>query len=109
VVASSDTLNYFGDLYEPLAAACAALRPGGRLVFTLEHALDAGEARAGYRLTPDGRYMHTESYVRDTLARAGFELIGIEKGHLRREGEAYVEGLIVAARRPQSVVTVTNF
>jgi tetratricopeptide (TPR) repeat protein len=33
-------------------------------------------------------------------AAAGLEVIEIEKAHLRRDGEAYVEGLVVAAVRP---------
>jgi predicted TPR repeat methyltransferase len=98
IVASSDTLPYFGDLREVLAAARTALRPGGRLLFTLEHALDADQAPEGYRLHPDGRYMHTEPYVHGKLAEADFELVEVGKTHLRRDGEAYVAGLIVAAR-----------
>lgn len=97
IVASSDTLVYFGDLRAVLAAASASLRPGGRLVFTLERA-NEDEVPAGYRINPDGRYMHTQQYVRGVLEQAGFESIGIEKGYLRREGNAYVEGLVVAAR-----------
>jgi predicted TPR repeat methyltransferase len=101
IVASSDTLNYFGDLREVLAAARASLRPGGRLLFTLEHAIDEDELPSGYRLHPDGRYMHTQQYVGGTLAEADFELIEIEKGYLRREGDSYIDGLVVAARAKQ--------
>jgi predicted TPR repeat methyltransferase len=96
LVAASDTLVYFGDLSAVLAAAGASLRPGGRLFFTLEHAKE--DAGAGYRLHADGRYMHTEWYVRAALEQAGFEAIDVEQGFLRREGNAYVEGLVVAAR-----------
>jgi predicted TPR repeat methyltransferase len=98
LVASSDTLVYFGDLREVLAAARTALRPGGRLVFTVEHAAGEDEVPAGYRIHPHGRYSHTEAYVRRTLAEAGFEVVELEKAHLRREGGGYVEGLLVAAR-----------
>jgi predicted TPR repeat methyltransferase len=99
LVAASDTLNYFGDLREVFGAAGASLRPGGWLLFTLEHAADEALAPARYRLHPDGRYMHTEAYVRETLAAAGFEAIAIERAVLRREGESYVAGLIAAACR----------
>jgi predicted TPR repeat methyltransferase len=99
LVASSDTLVYFGDLREAFAAARTALRPGGRLIFTLEHAIGEEHGPAGYRIQPHGRYTHTESYVRSTVAQAGFEVIEIEKVHLRREGGRYVDGLVVAARR----------
>jgi len=98
LVASSDTLNYFGDLREVLAAARASLRAGGRLLFTLEHAVREEDLPAGYRLHPAGRYVHAQSYVRSTLVEAGFEVIAIETAHLRREGDAYVDGLVVAAR-----------
>jgi predicted TPR repeat methyltransferase len=108
VVAASDTLNYFGDLRDALAAASAALRPGGRLVFTLEHSTDAQALPEGYRLQPNGRYGHTEAYLRRTLAQAGFGLIDIEKTHLRREGDAYVDGLVVCARREEHAVQSEN-
>ncbi len=99
VVASSDTLVYFGDLREVLAAARTSLRPRGRLLFTLEHAINEADALEGYRIHPHGRYSHTETYVRKTLAETDFEVIAIDKEHLRREGGAYVAGLVTLARR----------
>jgi len=98
VVASSDTLVYFGELGEVLAAARRSLRPGGMLVFTLEHEANEAEAPSGYRIHPHGRYSHTEQYVRGALAEAGFDLVELGKANLRREGAAYVDGLVVAAR-----------
>ena len=98
LVAASDTLNYFGDLREVFGAAGASLRPNGWLLFTLEHAVDEASVPGGYRLHPDGRYMHTEPYVRRTLAETGFDAIAVERDVLRREGETYVAGLIVSAR-----------
>ena len=99
LVAASDTLNYFGDLHLVLGAAARSLRPGGLLVFTVEHAVDEASAPAGYRLHPDGRYMHAQPYVRAALVAAGFDNIEIDHGVLRREGDAYVAGLVIAARR----------
>jgi predicted TPR repeat methyltransferase len=99
VVASSDTLVYFGDLGEAFAAARRSLRPRGRLLFTVEHASEEAEAPAGYRLCPHGRYSHSEPYVRKCLAEADFEVIEIETAHLRWEGGSYVKGLVVSARR----------
>jgi predicted TPR repeat methyltransferase len=37
--------------------------------------------------------------VRRTLTEADFEVIEIQKAQLRREGTAYVDGLVVAAGR----------
>jgi predicted TPR repeat methyltransferase len=62
LIVSADTLVYFGDLKGVIAAFAAALRPNGRLVFTLEHA--AGDvADAGFRLELHGRYSHARPYV----------------------------------------------
>jgi predicted TPR repeat methyltransferase len=99
IVASSDTLVYFGDLREVLAAARTSLRPGGRLLFTLEHASNEDQLPEGYRIHPHGRYSHTEGYVRRSLAAADFDVIDVEKASLRREGNSDVEGLVVSARR----------
>ena len=107
VIASSDTLVYFGDLRDVFAAARRALRPAGRLLFTLEHAADDDDEpapAAGYRIDPHGRYSHTEAYVRKTLVEAGFEVSDIEEAFLRREGESYVAGLVVLARRGEATV-----
>ena len=106
IVASSDTLVYFGELGEAFAAAHGALRPGGRLYFTLEHAVDPGDATGGYRLNPHGRYSHSEPYVRQALADAGLQAVAVDKGRLRREGNAYVEGLVVTARAPVESVAI---
>jgi predicted TPR repeat methyltransferase len=96
LVASADTLCYFGDLAPPLAAAATALRPGGHLVFTVERATAAPD---GYQLNPHGRYSHTDGYVRATLAAAGLTPVLIAAGFLRMESKQAVAGLLVAARR----------
>src|SRR5439155_5129918 len=51
LVVSADTLVYFGDLTEAMAAAERGLRPGGHLVFTLERAGE-DEAPQGFRINP---------------------------------------------------------
>ena len=63
VIVSADTLVYFGALEDVAAAAAGALRPGGRLIFTVEEAIGAGDRRAVTRLEPHGRYSHTRQYV----------------------------------------------
>ncbi len=98
LVVAADVLVYFGDLAPFLAAAHAALRPGGRLVFTVERS-DAPNGPSGYRLAPSGRYLHSANYVRAALAAAGFECRGMADAHLRTEMLKPVEGLLVAAGR----------
>ncbi len=96
VVASADTLCYFGALNTAAVAAHAALRPGGGLVFTVEEAVDA---TSDYVLQVHGRYSHRRGYVEETLAQAGFEAIELESRVLRKEMEKPVMGLVVSARR----------
>ncbi len=62
VVVAADTLCYFGELGDAMAAASRALRPGGWLIFTVE-ALD-GDSQPGHQLRPTGRYAHSADYVR---------------------------------------------
>lgn len=96
VVLSADTLVYFGDLAEVLAATHAALRAGGRVAFTLE-AMDADEDRS--ELSSSGRYRHTRSYVERVLAAAGFAEVSIAASTLRKEVGRPVEGWVVLARK----------
>ena len=98
LIASADTLCYFGALERVLTAAAAALKPGGHLVFTLE---DAGpEAGPGFRLAPHGRYSHTKDYLDRCLAEAGLALRALDDDVLRKEGGKPVAGLVVLAEKP---------
>ncbi|HET9316466.1 MAG TPA: hypothetical protein VFQ51_12805, partial [Vicinamibacteria bacterium] len=94
-IVSADTLCYFGRLDEVLAAASGALRPRGRLIFTVEQCGE--DVGAGYRLEPHGRYAHTEAYVRAALAVAGLEARSIAADALRNEVGRPVAGLVVVA------------
>lgn len=97
LVASADTLVYFGDLAAFLRAAHAALRPGGWLGFSLE-AMDGD----GFELGPSGRYRHARGYVESALQAAGFAGIRITAESLRKEVGRPVAGWVVVARRPGS-------
>ncbi|MHC4471150.1 MAG: class I SAM-dependent DNA methyltransferase, partial [Planctomycetota bacterium] len=96
-IVAADTFNYFGPLEELFAAAALALRPSGVMVFTLEHLETEGDVP--HRLIPQGRYRHTEGYVRATLGEAGFAITSITRGVLRKEAERPVTGLLIAAER----------
>ena len=97
LIASADTLVYFGDLHDVLRAAASALRPGGRFVFTLEHA--GVDAEAGFRINPHGRYSHGEGYVRSALGAAGLALEDLAAETLRKEKGEAVGGLVERALR----------
>ena len=97
LIVSADTLVYFGDLEGVLTAAAGALRPDGRLIFTLEHAAGA-EAGVEYRLELHGRYGHSQSYVQHVLAQSGLRP-EISHAELRQEAGAPVAGLVIRATK----------
>ena len=100
VIASADTLCYFGVLGPAAAAAAGALRIGGVFAFTLEiFEGDESAAPDGFHLHPHGRYSHTESYVRDTLAAAGLTSVSIAGAILRTESGKPVAGMVATARK----------
>jgi predicted TPR repeat methyltransferase len=96
LIVSADTLCYFGALEQALAGAERALRPGGRVVFTVER---AAEDVTDYHLDSTGRYTHAENYVRQVLAASGLDEIAVEYVELRRERGQEVQGLLASARR----------
>lgn len=101
-VVAADAFIYVGDLGPVFDAAAAALRSGGWLVATVEHAADGQAADHGY--TPDltGRYLHDETWLAARLAASGFDQIVIEPLSVRREGGRPVPGLVVVARAPMA-------
>lgn len=105
VVASADTLVYFGDLGDALAAAAEALRPGGWLCFTLEA---LGDDETGYRLRHHGRYAHSREYLERVLDRAGFTAPTLDRVVLRLEGGEPVAGWLATVQRPGASVQPTQ-
>jgi predicted TPR repeat methyltransferase len=97
LIVSADTLVYFGRLEDAAAAAAVALRPGGRLAFTVEALVDAGPGDT-YVLRNHGRYCHARPYVEATLVGAGFE-VDIELAVLRLEAGEPVPGFVVLATK----------
>ena len=98
LIVSSDTLCYFGELDEVLAAARRSLRDSGTLVFTLEKEANE-DAEQPFRLQPHGRYCHTEEYAREALSEAGLTAVAVETAIQRNEGGRPVEGLVITATR----------
>ena len=97
VIVSADTLCYFGALEGFAAAAFAALRKGGLLVFTVEaHADDDGAPR--FKLQAHGRYSHRRSYVEAVLSSAGFTAVELKPVALRMEAQQPVNGWLVSTR-----------
>lgn len=93
----ADTLIYIGDLAPVMAAAARALRPGGRLIFTIE-TLPEDDAQP-VRLLPHGRFAHRADHVEAACAAAGLALIEREPFALRNEGGCGVPGWLGVAGR----------
>src|SRR5262249_11266390 len=98
LIISADTLVYFGPLEEVAAAAARALRPGGRLVFTVEELTDPAPG-AEYTISPHGRYSHPREYVERVLSSVHLQP-EIAGGELRLEAGYPVPGLVVKATKP---------
>jgi len=99
LIVSADTLCYFGALEAVFAAAHAALRPGGWLMFTVEASVGPDDAGMPFRLHPHGRYSHARAYVDTLLSGAGFNPVTLDAVHLRMESGKPVDGWLVAAQR----------
>ena len=93
VIVSADTLVYFGMLEEVLAACDNALRPGGRLVFTVEELVGA-DHDVGYSLGTSGRYRHAREHIEAAMAETNLrpEVVSAD---LRLEAGEPVAGLVV--------------
>ena len=94
VIVSSDVFTYLGELSELFAGLAAALKPKGRLAFTVS---ECAEKADGYVLGLSGRFRHGERYVRDGLERNGLTVESVVSVELRRELDAPVAGLLVQA------------
>ena len=103
LIASADTVVYFGALDLLLAAVAHALRPGGWLAFTAEQTT-TDEAPNGYVLNKSGRYSHTAEYLEQALAAAGLELLARLDATLRQENDQPVVGHVALARKPAIAV-----
>lgn len=93
----ADTLIYIGDLAPVMAAAAAALRPGGHLVFSIESLPD--DAAQAVCLLPHGRFAHRADHVQAACAAAGLSLDAPEPFVLRAEQGVDVPGWLGVARR----------
>lgn len=97
LIASADTLCYFGALEAFAAASHHALAGPGWLVFTVE-AHEEGAGAPDYRLYSHGRYSHRRDYVHAVLGKAGFSDVQTEAAVLRHELQDPVRGWLVVAR-----------
>jgi predicted TPR repeat methyltransferase len=94
VAVAADVLVYLGDLASTFAAVAASLDAPGLFVFTAE--FHDGDA---YRLLPNGRYAHAETYVRKLADGAGFAVERVEAITPRMEHGKPVVGRLYVLRK----------
>jgi predicted TPR repeat methyltransferase len=98
LILAADTLVYLGDLSHVFAIASSRLKATGHFLFTVE--TKEGE---GFELGPKRRFRHSENYLREEAARAGFEVMGLIGCSPRKESNRPVDGLAVALQKTQPV------
>jgi predicted TPR repeat methyltransferase len=99
LIAAGDVVSYFGALEELMGAGFAALKPGGRFIFTTER----GEDHDSFRLHAKCRFSHAASYLREQAVKAGFEPEYIAPVSSRMEARAAVPCWLAVFRRPESI------
>lgn len=95
-----DTLCYLGDLQPFMRALCAALKPGGVQIASVEHLADP--SGPDYRVDPTGRYAHTPAYLRNCAENAGLVYESEKPVVLRQELGKEVHGLVFHVRKPDT-------
>jgi predicted TPR repeat methyltransferase len=94
LILSADTMVYLGDLALAFSGVAHRLKPGGFYIFACE--AKTGE---GWDQTPQNRFHHSESYLREEGARAGLTFVDAMDSTLRFEADEPVPGLVVALKK----------
>jgi predicted TPR repeat methyltransferase len=94
LIIAGDSLIYTGDLLPVFHAARAAMLDDGLLLFSLEFA----DMQLPYALGASGRFVHSDTSVRETLNAAGFDVLSLDTEVLRLESGREVDGMLVVAQ-----------
>ncbi|NIY74903.1 methyltransferase domain-containing protein [Thalassospira sp. HF15] len=100
---AADVFNYLGDLAPALRAAHARMKPGGLIVFSLEH----GEIFP-FDLGPGQRFRHHRRAIGEWLTECGFAVLSDTMGVLRQEKGNPVEGRIIVARANDALALMAD-
>lgn len=104
LVVAADVFLYLGALDHIFEVAARICTDGGLFAFSVE----LHDGPAPMVLLPSRRYAHSQAYLRDLLARCGFETASLERHVIRSDRGEPVEGLIVVARRDRLSLTEAN-
>jgi predicted TPR repeat methyltransferase len=104
LILAGDVFCYFGELHGVLAAANAALTPGGWLVFSVEELLPDHDGvlpgdNGAWALQRQGRYAHSADYIREVAAAIGYAVLRLDRETLRREADSPTAGLLVVLQQ----------
>jgi len=96
VLLAGDVLAYFGRLSGLFRGVAHATREGALFAFSVE-----ARRRAGYRLTPSGRYAHGRRYITRLASAAGLREVSVTREQLRYEyGEPVMGDIWVFEKLP---------
>jgi predicted TPR repeat methyltransferase len=87
---ATDVFVYIGNLSPVFTAIRDAAARGAYLVFSVE-----STEEDGFVLQRNGRYAHSDGYIRKLARENGFDVVEMESAQLRKEEEAWVQGRIV--------------
>jgi len=90
VFMAGDVFVYLGDLAHLFKSMAGRLEKDGCIAFTVERSEEPG-----YQLAVTGRYVHHESYIRETAAAAKLKVVTLRKVTLRAEYGVDVIGYVV--------------
>ncbi len=98
LIAATDVFPYLGAVEPFLKGAADRLAPGGFLAFSTETlSEDVLEGRS-YMVGPKNRFAQGESYIREALDAAGFDILAMDPITVRMEEGEPVPGHLVMAR-----------
>lgn len=96
----ADVLVYIGDLHDFFFWSKQVLCSHGTVVFSTE-LMDASITNPqGFRLESTGRYTHHPDYLEAKASEIGFQLLKLERGIIRKQGDQEVQGNLVIMRLP---------
>ena len=96
MILAADVFTYLGDLGPVIRAAAAALRPGGRLVASV----DTTPGLEGFEVMPSRRVRHGVAHLRACAQAAGLTPTYLEPETLRTENRQPVPGLVFVMEKP---------
>jgi predicted TPR repeat methyltransferase len=96
LVAAVDVFIYFGTLSDIFARTRTVLRKEGLFAYSVEAELETDK---DFRLSPTGRYSHSQRYLEALAREHGFAQLSFSPAILRQEKGGGVQGYICVLRR----------